>query len=133
MKTERQKRYKIILRSGKRIFLTRGDMSYALLEKQIQDCIKDNSFLEISCALLYGWKAYAAYTEKEFMRDINDNFTKPEEIKQILMVGNERRRREHDEFQSSILRRKKENVVMRIYNKIKSTMAGSNAPADIDF
>lgn len=100
-------------------------MCHVLSELEIQSCIKDNRFMHISVALLYGWKGYSDYTEDELIREIQDSFTEPKEIKKLLIVHNERVTRERAELYASIKRRKKESLGLKIYKKIKLQVTGN--------
>ncbi len=89
MKITKDPKYLIKLNMGT-IFLTRGRMGAVLIEKRLHSLILDNNYEDLGISLLYGWKGYLAYSDDELIDEIEETFTDPAEIKQLLRVQDKR-------------------------------------------
>lgn len=85
MKPAKDKKYKIELQNGN-VQLTRGRMGAVLIEKKLHFWILDSNYEDLGTNLVYGWKGYQSYSDDELITEVQESFSFPHEIRELLAI-----------------------------------------------
>lgn len=97
MKSKVNKKYKIELEKGT-IYLNRGRMCAALIERKLNIWIDGKNYEDLRMALVYPWEGYQGYTDEELIQEMQECFWNPRQIKEFLHTQNKRLKKENAEI-----------------------------------